>query len=416
MDEDYDACDLENWFLAMQSADGPVIIPSFHRPAAIRYDRQRYWRGRQSTTGHRAAPLRLDSARGSSAPRQADGHDPTTFPDLVPNATSGKITYDVDNDGDGQTDSVWVDLGYPARRDAQGQLYKPLFAFMVIGLNGRIPLNTAGNLAGGAPGSNGGDPRAAPGQLGQRGRPDLRASERVRASPTTPWRLHTPASGRALHPESEPTRQVDNSKHDDSARRPTDPASQPAGRHAAAAQKPVRIRRPTGQTNGDNNFVLMNVATAARPISCPTASPTSATWTAPSTRARPTRSLRLTPPVAGRWGEAQSVPGYPTIPNPNPPRSPTSTWSRSYLQQPGSGRVTRWTTSATIVNGIPRDAADDNYNSFDPYPPVRRLQPAGRGRRPRLPRSRRGLPAARRADAAVRDAGRHQRHRPRASV
>ena len=45
------------------------------------------------------------------------------------------------------TDSVWLDLGYPARRDASGRLYKPLFAFMVIGLNGRIPLNTAGNLA-----------------------------------------------------------------------------------------------------------------------------------------------------------------------------------------------------------------------------------------------------------------------------
>ncbi len=38
MDEDYDACDLENWFLAIQSADGQVMIPSFHRPAIIRFD------------------------------------------------------------------------------------------------------------------------------------------------------------------------------------------------------------------------------------------------------------------------------------------------------------------------------------------------------------------------------------------
>ena len=38
MDEDYDACDLENWFLAIQSADGQVMIPSFHRPGIIRYD------------------------------------------------------------------------------------------------------------------------------------------------------------------------------------------------------------------------------------------------------------------------------------------------------------------------------------------------------------------------------------------
>ena len=45
MDEDYDACDLENWFLAIQSADGQVIIPSFHRsgdhPLRPRKQRQR---------------------------------------------------------------------------------------------------------------------------------------------------------------------------------------------------------------------------------------------------------------------------------------------------------------------------------------------------------------------------------------
>ena len=39
MDEDYDACDLENWFLAIQSADGQVVIPSFHRPGILRYRR-----------------------------------------------------------------------------------------------------------------------------------------------------------------------------------------------------------------------------------------------------------------------------------------------------------------------------------------------------------------------------------------
>ena len=158
MDEDYDAVDLENWFLAMQSADGSVIIPSFHRPAAIRIDldaaRPIYdWARPRTRPGARLDDW-ADSASRILRPRAADGHDATTFPDLVPDA-NGQITYDVDNDGDGQTDSVWVDLGYPARRNAQGQLYKPLFAFMVIGLNGRIPLNTAGNLAGGGPGNGG---------------------------------------------------------------------------------------------------------------------------------------------------------------------------------------------------------------------------------------------------------------------
>ena len=198
MDEDYDAVDLENWFLAMQSADGSVTIPSFHRPSAIRIDSTVTpaiydWGGPQNAAWENAAPGNWnDSASRILRPRAADGHDASAFPDLVPDAT-GKITYDVDNDGDGITDSVWVDLGYPARRNAQGQLYKPLFAFMVIGLNGRIPLNTAGNLAGQTSGipfplahrprvhlRRRSGPRPAPGQLGQRGRPDVRVAERVR--------------------------------------------------------------------------------------------------------------------------------------------------------------------------------------------------------------------------------------------
>ena len=64
----------------------------------------------------------------------------------------------MDNDGDGKPDSVWLDLGYPARQDSSGRLYKPLFAFMVIGLNGRIPLNTAGNLAAQVAGVHAADP------------------------------------------------------------------------------------------------------------------------------------------------------------------------------------------------------------------------------------------------------------------
>ena len=205
MDEDYDAVDLENWFLAMQSADGSVMIPSFHRPSAIRIDSTVTpaiydWGGPQNAAWENAAPGNWnDSASRILRPRAADGHDASAFPDLVPDAT-GKITYDVDNDGDGITDSVWVDLGYPARRNAQGQLYKPLFAFMVIGLNGRIPLNTAGNLAGQASGipfplalppprtptAAARSHAAAPGQLGQRDRPDVRVAERVRPDTSTP--------------------------------------------------------------------------------------------------------------------------------------------------------------------------------------------------------------------------------------
>jgi large repetitive protein len=116
MDEDYDACDLENWFLAIQSADGQVIIPSFHRSGIIRYDPQRGvndW-ARTNPSGNWS-----DSAARILRPVAADGNDRSAFPDLVPNPATGKINFDVDNDADGVTDSVWLDLGYPARLDSK---------------------------------------------------------------------------------------------------------------------------------------------------------------------------------------------------------------------------------------------------------------------------------------------------------
>ncbi len=90
MDEDYDACDLENWFLAIQSADGQVMIPSFHRPGVVRYqdtrDRRQVRLGRRRfryPNGMTNAP-NLDSLARILRPVAADGHDAATFPDLVP--------------------------------------------------------------------------------------------------------------------------------------------------------------------------------------------------------------------------------------------------------------------------------------------------------------------------------------------
>jgi hypothetical protein len=154
MDEDYDACDLENWFLAIQSADGQVVVPSFHRPGLLTpLDWTVYW---TQTNGFQGQGYTVNGTSDNLAntralsrilrPRKVDGHNAVSFPDLTPDPTTGKITFDVDNDGDGLTDSVWLDLGYPPQSNTQGQYFKPLFAFTVIGLNGRIPLNTAGNL------------------------------------------------------------------------------------------------------------------------------------------------------------------------------------------------------------------------------------------------------------------------------
>ena len=184
MDEDYDACDLENWFLAIQSADGQVVVPSFHRPGIIRADP-----GDPSFPNNPAGPTTPNDWRNTSPdsaarflrPRSVDGHDPISFPDLLPDLATGKLVFDVDNDNDGATDSVWLDLGYPARLDSEGKLYKPLFSFLVLGLNGRIPLNTSGNLA------DVSDPIAGPRHAAHLGNsvseidPDLRTPERPRS-------------------------------------------------------------------------------------------------------------------------------------------------------------------------------------------------------------------------------------------
>jgi hypothetical protein len=73
--------------------------------------------------------------------------------DLV-NDSTGEITFpyweavgpwDVDNDGDGVNDSVWVDIGLPVQQTEDGRWYKPLVAMLVEDLDGRLNLNAHGS-------------------------------------------------------------------------------------------------------------------------------------------------------------------------------------------------------------------------------------------------------------------------------
>ena len=376
MDEDYDAVDLENWFLAMQSADGSVMIPSFHRPSAIRIDTANGyydWGGPTNTT-----PTWNDSASRILRPRAADGNDASAFPDLVP-GTNGQITYDVDNDGDGITDSVWLDLGYPARRNAQGQLYKPLFAFMVIGLNGRIPLNTAGNLAGNAQGI-------------------------TYTSGTTSYTYgggaaHAAHLGNSVS-EVDPTYALQNSFDANSGvdllgafnYPPTSSAMNTqvdtAGidvrltqlRNLLAGTRPPQKTSFGSGTDGDTNYVSMETALGSGSpnklfIPNGVADPFD---TSPGTDANGNPYvLRLTPPVAGRWGEAGSIPGG--LYDSNSPSPPAINNYLNLLQVAYNNPVragysydvsdaisTNFDSGSTT--GLPRDAADDNYNAFDPFP------------------------------------------------
>jgi hypothetical protein len=177
-DESYDAPDFNNWFLSYRHPDGK-IIPSFHRPAVINYIlNERDWSG--SLTPADLTNLTVSLARGTFRPLPlADGalggtsngihsrftgsngnfalRTPISF--LSTNATAridqvakaligstgNQNPWDVDNDGDGIHDSIWMDLGLPVFTSPEGKLLRPLIATMIEDLSGRLNVNAHGN-------------------------------------------------------------------------------------------------------------------------------------------------------------------------------------------------------------------------------------------------------------------------------
>jgi large repetitive protein len=413
MDEDYDACDLENWFMAIQSADGQVIVPSFHRPGIIRVDTPNNtndWLG-INQSGPNGAYVWADSAARILRPRKVDGHDSATFKDLTPDLTSGQIDYDVDNDGDGKTDSVWLDLGYPARKDSSGRLYKPLFAFMVIGLNGRIPLNTAGNLAAQVGGvfvpanANAGMPPPTPTppkyysgpghalhlgnsisevdpMYGLQNGFDRTNIPTGAAGPPDPWAAFSPPGlGVTLGSGVAPAgafylplnSQVDNVGIDV---RLTQLRNLLAG-----TRPPLGANNPVGAVNQDNNFataegapnnqIPMPNGIAEIPYQSATVGQIgSIDGTTVDANGFP-YLIRSTTPVAGRWGEAQSIPGAP-FPNPYLNLYPTAVAPINVNVVGGNYsnpvRAGYSINIRDILSGLPPDAADDNFNTYDPFP------------------------------------------------
>ncbi len=183
--EDYDAADFQNMILAAQVPvydvapyDHRVLrvdtLPSFHRPALVRYwfnklanDASFAWPGAMTDTQKMQALLNPAGPEGQLLnasqrntilslerkimfrPLQYDNPDFTgSNPNFNPAWTMLDTTaqWDVDNDGDGRPDSIWVDLGYPAQQTADGRWYRPLFAILCVDLDGRLNLNAHGSL------------------------------------------------------------------------------------------------------------------------------------------------------------------------------------------------------------------------------------------------------------------------------
>ena len=180
---DYTAPDFQHIFLAAQVANGATVrtLPSMQRSALCRY-----WANYMATQG---APV-PDFTSGSGTAAAAQNIPPDLkraiimrpMPEDNPNFTGSNPTYqtvdqtvlsnlyktgfnpcwdgvtpyttppnppqfswDVDNDGDGVPDSVWIDLGMPVQTTSDGRLYKPLFAILCVDLDGRANLNAHGS-------------------------------------------------------------------------------------------------------------------------------------------------------------------------------------------------------------------------------------------------------------------------------
>ncbi len=139
INESYDAADYQNMYLAM--IDGTGFHASFNRPQLFTYveansliDEEKYTNFRPVTSTY----LYEVATTG--------GGNPDNIPVQSSNGWASPLdALDVDNDGDGNPDSVWMDLGYPVQTDIDGRRYKPLVAVMVLDMDSRLNVNANGN-------------------------------------------------------------------------------------------------------------------------------------------------------------------------------------------------------------------------------------------------------------------------------
>ncbi|MBI85916.1 MAG: hypothetical protein CMJ81_22190 [Planctomycetaceae bacterium] len=152
-DESYDAADFQNPFLAILPPDpshAADIKPSFQMRAL-----NNYWNGQNGEDVAANNPplykrISFRPNHRTKAPNQKANkfhlNNPWFDPVMDPqNPASLQRKWDVDNDSDGITDSIWMDLGYPTKTASDGRIYKPLFAVLCTDLDGRLNLNAHGH-------------------------------------------------------------------------------------------------------------------------------------------------------------------------------------------------------------------------------------------------------------------------------
>ncbi len=153
-DEDYDAADPQNMFLAYMSTTPTAsseILPSFHRPDLYQFmsNNATYasvWNDSNAgpalrrqllvrPVGKTVGVSNPDHQNFTGSNSNVNGFDPINGP------------WDLDNDRDGIPDSIWIDAGLPVQTTSDGRRFKPLAAILCIDLDGRLNVNAHGSLA-----------------------------------------------------------------------------------------------------------------------------------------------------------------------------------------------------------------------------------------------------------------------------
>lgn len=163
----YTYADLQNMFLGQMDAEGKILIQSFWRPWASESlgftmtmekplgpedPTHAYYKVWGKTAFDRKTlkymtlrPLPWYQARDASGnllfPGPEDGGGDVRNNEFGPG---------VPKPGGGyyNNDSIWVDLGFPLMTGPDGKRFKPLFAFLIVDLDGKVNINAAGNLRG----------------------------------------------------------------------------------------------------------------------------------------------------------------------------------------------------------------------------------------------------------------------------
>jgi len=175
--ESYDAPDYQNMIMAAVTTNG--VLPSFHRPELIRY-----WIERDSGNSDPNGWNKLDTKyTGRPAISPADtpqnvytaltsnnitlrrrivfrpmpwehpdftGSNPAFDPYIrtaeeIDMALTNGPFWDIDNDGDGVKDSIWIDPDLPVQTTEDGRMYKPLVAILCVDMDGRLNVNAHGH-------------------------------------------------------------------------------------------------------------------------------------------------------------------------------------------------------------------------------------------------------------------------------